>query len=1433
MSPVTARRRSPLLRSGRTLFSLALLAWSAGGLCAARWDDPGLGLPWVRCYTARDTGSLSPSHCALATRDGLLLLGQDGLLCFDGESWRPLPVPEGHAVRCLAEDDAGRVWVGGDGLLGYLTFAPEGGASFTSALERLPPEQRALGEVGAVFALPQNTVVAVTENRVLRLRASGAQVWSLPAPRRLSAWRDSDGAVVIAQPDSATLRLGEVGLEPAAFPEPFARAGIEWCVRFPDGSSLASAGGRLVGNHSGRWAPLEGAAASLLAQDRSSGAVVLPGGFAVIATRSHGLLILDSAGNTISALDQDGGLPSNRIAHLAIGMDSSLAVTTQEGVSVLCGGRCASFFDTRNGLHHRRLPAIARGASGLFAAGDAATYRLASPPAGDASPAGQWCPQPGAPPALRQLFPLAGRLLGVGGAGLCVVDEAGGPPALLRPGDIAAATAWSGQDGGLAWVEGTRFLRGRLSEGILLPTTQALELDTEVVNLVEDSAGAHWLGTRQSGVLRIAPAQAGGGSPALRRYRDNLRPAPGSPLRVLRVGNRILATIEGGLALYSEEVDGFIPCPGIANARIHALSAPEPDGTVWMAVSQRDRYPFQVRIARLQPEGSGVSCELVQLPALPPGEEPTALFAEPGPAPGSRVFWLGLPGRIERVESSGALASKPPITPAIAALTVIDQDLAGLDLDRSPGAAPGRRQGCIDFDNTGVRLDVSVPQGRLAQRVHLECRMPELDAAWVPLGEIPSRLFRGLRDGTYHFEARTVDALGRPSPAASREFVVLPPWWRCGPAYTGYALGLVLVCALVFLTRLKLARAHRGQLEELVAQRTRELAAANAAKSDFLAHINHEIRNPLNGVVGLSEMLANRNHDEGSRQLARALKSCAGYLGSVVDNVLDLARIEAGRAELCAQRFEPRLLIEDIAEMFRMQIEETGGHVACSADPELPRLLVGDVHRIRQVLVNYTANAARYARGGQVRLSVRRRTQTATTVEAVFTVADTGPGITPEEQARIFEKFARGHAAAGAPRGYGVGLALVRDLAELMGGQADVDSAPGRGAKFRLTVPLELAVPENQAPPAAPQPRPAALRVLVIDDQAFNRLVLRDHLERLGCHVEEAGDGTSAHLLLQARAHHLAFVDLDLPGLDGLALMGRVRRECGEPGVFLVATTASATSGIEQTVRAAGAHAFLPKPIALARLAALLEECAARPAALGPNAALRQPAPAPAAPDAGICPGVPATSAPAATPAQIPPAHTAAAAALLTHPTGHYLQPAPASVPLQRPSTRQTATAATPPAPRHSGLPATLPPPTPHPEAPLPATGLFAELSLTTEMLRLLHSELDAETQALTENWRQGNAPAARRQAHRIASLGIIARDDVLLQAARRAEEALQPERAGQPLESASGGLPSRPAGGHTSLASPEHVQAAIDELERAARDRLSQLAAPVNAAAD
>ena len=1277
-------RLRPRLRCVLAVAALGLAVAAPG----AAWDDPAAGAPLLRVFGARELGSTSANHCTLSGRDGFVYVGNDDVRAFDGEGWQPLTVPGTYEVRCLADDEAGRLWVGGIGQIGYFQRWQDGTRQFVSLLGRLPAEQRDLGEVDAVFTQPNDTVVFVTHDRVIRLRGENTEVWPQAGGRRLIGWRDTDGTVVVAQPGTGTFRVGPHGLESAGFPEPFATAGVTWRVRFPDGSSLLGAGAELVRERAGNFNRVDGPLAVLLAPGRVTAAKALTGGIAAIATTHAGLIITNAAARPLAVLDRTAGLLTEKIQHLEVEGETGVYVTTPTEIAFFCADLKASVFDARHGLRGHRVTAIARLPAGAGPGGPAAAPGLAL--ATDAGVGLLEAHPDGAAPLIRflrsdpaitepgDLLRVGDQLLGATARGVWLIDRANSAPVLTTDAEERLLAPWSAAARGVAWIEGTQFFRGVAEAGRLQPLVPPVQLPVTPTSLVEDETGAFWLGAARAGIIRVAPpGESPGRPPAPRRYATGEgRPDPAEPIRVFRAGRAILAASAAGLFVYSPAEDRFGPVPGVTNLQVHAVARVEPDGTAWLAVSQREVVPFQVRIARVRSlPGRELECELVRLPPLPFEEAPTALLAE-APAPGpERVFWLGLPGRVVRIESPGTLAANPPAAPEIAALTLIEPDNS-----TRPLALAGAR---LDYAIAGIRIDLHEPGGRGGQRVTLETRLSGIDQQWVPVGEMPARVFRGLRDRAYRFEARSVDALGRTSPPAVATFTIRPPWWRTVPAYLAYAVGLVLGSALVFIARLQIGRARQRHLEALVAERTRELAAANAAKSEFLAHITHEIRNPLNGVVGLAEMLARREDDATSRHLARSLRSCADYLGSIVDSVLDLARIETGRLELVPRRFEPRALLDSVAEIFRLQIEEAGGRLRVAVDPDLPPALIGDNHRIRQVLVNFTANALRHARGSDVRLAVRLRTRTVDEATVVFTVADTGPGIAPTEQARIFEKFARGSTSVQEHHdGHGVGLALVRSLAELLGGHATVDSIPGFGARFTLSVPLRVAAPEPPPPVPVADAVPGALRVLVVDDQAFNRLVLRDQLERLGCRVEEAGDGLSAQLLLEARAHHLAFIDLDLPGLDGLTLIARVRQSVGtSQKPFLVAISAYATRHTEESALAAGANAFLAKPLAGPRIAALVREC-------------------------GDLPETPAE-------------------------------------PACRPESR---------------------------------SGLFAEMDLAPGWSQQLAAEIEAELQGLRRAREQADHGAARRHVHRLASLAVIARDEVMRQQARAAEDALRLE---------------------------------------------------------
>jgi len=361
-------------------------------------------------------------------------------------------------------------------------------------------------------------------------------------------------------------------------------------------------------------------------------------------------------------------------------------------------------------------------------------------------------------------------------------------------------------------------------------------------------------------------------------------------------------------------------------------------------------------------------------------------------------------------------------------------------------------------------------------------------------------------------------------------------------------------------------------LRSMDAARQAALASAEA-RTGFLAAISHEIRTPLNGIIGTLSLM--RSRGEVGEELA-VLHRCADQLMGLVGGVLDFTRIDAGKLQLTAEPVDLAALVSDVASVLGPRLRP-GVTVAVDTDGLQACAVTGDPVRLRQILLNLGGNAARFTEAGRVVLRVSSEASA-----VVFSVEDTGQGIPSDALDRIFEPYEQ----VGTPHsGTGLGLPITRGLVEAMGGTIAVSSTQGEGSTF--TVSLRLA-PVPVAPPAAPVlAAPAAgLRVLVVDDNAINRLVVRGMLERLSCTVEEADNGQRAvDRVCRAGGAGLDLVlmDCQMPVLGGVAATGQIRA-AGLSSLPIVALTASALAEERARCLAAGMDAFLTKPLRLEAL---------------------------------------------------------------------------------------------------------------------------------------------------------------------------------------------------------------------------------------------------------
>lgn len=388
---------------------------------------------------------------------------------------------------------------------------------------------------------------------------------------------------------------------------------------------------------------------------------------------------------------------------------------------------------------------------------------------------------------------------------------------------------------------------------------------------------------------------------------------------------------------------------------------------------------------------------------------------------------------------------------------------------------------------------------------------------------------------------------------------------------------------------LKTAYRH---LEQKVEERTAELRsakeaaeAANRAKSTFLSNMNHELRTPLTVILGYSELLKrDRALQPKQREYLNIIGRSGDHLLELINSVLELSKIEAGHVNVDAVTFDLPLLLDDLHAMFRAKAEAKNLCFVTPGTDGLPRHLVADENKLRQILINTLGNAIKFTESGSVSLRVWIDEQSGSGMHLVVEVADTGPGIAPEELESVFGMFEQTASGRRSKGGSGLGMAISRDYARLMGGDLTVSSDPEQGSVFRLEIPVEEAGALDSGA-TGQQPRIALLkkgqaipRVLVVEDGEANRLLLLSLLQQAGFDVRGAANGLEAVEMFQEFHPDFIWMDIRMPVMDGSEATRRIRSAEGGGAVTIVALTASCLADEHKRVLASGFDELVLKP---------------------------------------------------------------------------------------------------------------------------------------------------------------------------------------------------------------------------------------------------------------
>ena len=412
--------------------------------------------------------------------------------------------------------------------------------------------------------------------------------------------------------------------------------------------------------------------------------------------------------------------------------------------------------------------------------------------------------------------------------------------------------------------------------------------------------------------------------------------------------------------------------------------------------------------------------------------------------------------------------------------------------------------------------------------------------------------------------------------------------WTLAACTLTYALFLINTASL---HRRDLQELHRlnFQNEELVQSLTeaRDRAeSANRAKSEFLAIMSHEIRTPMNGVIGMLDILPYSGLPDAQRHQVDIAMNSADSLLRLLNDILDLSRIEAGELKFEQSPFSVRVLVGEVSALLSAPAATKKNHIRSSLDDLVPDAVMGDSLRLRQILLNLLGNAVKFTANGSIDLNVETIEHDAKSVVLQFSIIDTGIGMSPAVKAKLFQNFSQGDSSTTRRYGgSGLGLAISQRLVKGMGGEISVESEPDKGSRFHFTISLPLASELSRAqrtsfsihdrpPPARPGPR-----ILIAEDESSNLLIIRKLIEQLGYTSTACNNGAEAVSLVLAQPWDLILMDVHMPHLDGIEATKRIRADPRMAELPIIALTASATLAERQVYLAAGLSDVLPKPV--------------------------------------------------------------------------------------------------------------------------------------------------------------------------------------------------------------------------------------------------------------